>query len=132
MVKSIFILFIAILSLDANAQIAIDPNTQIEIKVNGYNQAFYEHTIQKDETLFSLAKFFKIPLNDLLLINKMRQGDTVPLGATVMVPIDTEEMQTATSKKSDNWIPLIYTVKRQETLYKISSTLYNVSCLLTV
>lgn len=92
----------------------------LEIQVNEHNQAYYEHKIRANETLFSLARFFKIPVADLLLVNNIKKGDTVPMGATVYIPINVDMMQLGPNKDGSNWTPLIYTVRSQETLYRIS------------
>ncbi len=101
-----------------------DLSESIEIKVNKYNQAYYEHRIQKNETLYSLAKYFKVPLSDLLLVNDMRKGDNVPLGTTIVIPIKTSEIHTSISKKDAKWKPLVYVVKNKETLYRISNVYF--------
>lgn len=105
-------------------QLNVAEVNSIEVEVNKHNQAYYRHKIKKDETLFSLSRFFKVSLNDLLLINKMRRGDTVPLGATIIIPIVTKNIRTVREPQNDDWVPMYYTVRPKETLHKISSVYF--------
>lgn len=106
------------------AQNHIVVDKAIQAKVNQHNQTYFTHEIKKGETLYSLARYFKIPLTDLLLVNKMKSGKTLPLGATVIIPLAVEHIKNTAYKKSDSWTPIYYQVKKQETLYRISKVYF--------
>jgi len=93
----------------------------IPVKINQYNQAYYRHILKAKETPYSLARYFKVPVEDLLVINKIKRNDNIPIGAPIDIPINLDEVQIGLEKKSPNWVPIIYTVKAKETLYKIST-----------
>ncbi len=92
----------------------------LEVFVNQHNQAYYNHKLRPNETVYSLARFFNVPVSDLLLINKIQKGDNLQVGTQVVIPINTDDIRYSSSRENKKWIPLIYTVKPQETLYRIS------------
>ena len=98
---------------------------QINVEVTTNNEIIYTHAIQKSETLYSLARFFKIPLQDLMLVNNISKGQTVALGSNIRIPLNPESIITSAVKSDDNWIPIIYKVKKKETLYRIAKTYFN-------
>jgi len=96
----------------------------IEVKVSRNNEVYYVHTLKANETVYSLARYFKVEVQDLLLINKINSADDIAIGTEIAIPINNQEIQTSAKKQSSDWIPLIYVVKKRETLYKLSSTYF--------
>jgi len=126
-VKYLFTIFLAVYlcsNTQGQANNQQDLSKALEVEVNKHNQAYYRHSIKKDETLYSLSRYFKVSVSDLLLVNDMRKGDNIPIGATIVIPINTKEIQTSVAKTNQEWLPLVYTVKKQETLYKISNVYF--------
>ncbi len=116
---SILLISIAFVSYAQDSELS-KRNPGLEIQINEHNQAYYVHTLKQNETLYSLARYFKVPLEDLLIINDFKKEDTIPLGASIIIPIDVEEIRTPVKSLDDRWVPLYYYVKPKETLYKIS------------
>ncbi len=119
------IMILAMLSTTATiAQNHIVPETAIHAQVNQYNQTYFVHQIKQGETLYSLAKYYKIDVTDLLLVNKMKTADPLPLGASLIIPLAVEHIQNSSRKNSENWAPIYYKVKKKETLYKIATVYF--------
>ena len=116
---SILLISIAVISYAQDSELS-KRNPGLEIQINEHNQAYYVHTLKQNETLYSLARYFKVSLEDLLIINDFKREETIPLGARIIIPIDVEEIRTPLRSNNERWVPLYYYVKPKETLYKIS------------
>jgi len=116
-ITTLFLIFIGSYSHSQESPLS---NPGLTVEIDEHNQAYYVHSLKKNETLYSLARYFKVPLEDLLIINDYRKEDTVPVGASIIIPINVEEIRTPQTTQSDRWVPLYYSVKSKETLYKIS------------
>jgi len=108
----------------STAQNHIIIDQAIQAQVNQHNQTYFTHEIKQGETLYSLAKYFKIALTDLLLVNKMKSGHTLSTGSIVIIPLAVEHIKNTAYKKYDTWTPIYYEVKKQETLYRISKVYF--------
>ena len=98
--------------------------TGILLELDRHNQVFYRHKLKAQETVYSLARFFKMPVGDLLLINRINKDDDLAIGTEILIPIQTNEIRTPATRANKNWVPLLYKVERQETLYKISKNYF--------
>ncbi len=96
----------------------------ISIEINQHNQVYYRHTLKPKETAYSLARYFKLPIEDLYLVNKISSDDVLSVGTQLIIPIDISLLRTPINKKNENWIPVIYTVAKQETLFKIAHSYF--------
>ncbi|HSH64251.1 MAG TPA: LysM peptidoglycan-binding domain-containing protein [Bacteroidia bacterium] len=78
------------------------------------------HTVEKGQTLFAIAKFYKMDVNDIVLenpdaINGIKQGQVL------RIPVDKKEM---TSNDTSSYV--IHTVEKGETIYFITKK-YNIT-----
>ncbi|MEO5356977.1 MAG: transglycosylase SLT domain-containing protein [Nitrospirae bacterium YQR-1] len=48
--------------------------------------AFKEHVIQKGQTLYSLARFYNIPLSEIMKINSLTNPETIKIGQVLKIP----------------------------------------------
>ena len=62
-----------------SAQTSITEMTSIPVKVTSNHEIIYVHVLQKSETLYSLAKLFKIPLQDLMLVNDISKNQILAI-----------------------------------------------------
>lgn len=96
----------------------------ITVELDQHNQVFYKHVLKSKETLYSLSRYFQVPVEDLLLVNRIAKADNVAVGAEIIIPINKSLIRTPLEKLNDDWIPMLYTVARQETLFKISNSYF--------
>lgn len=108
-----------------SAQTSINQITSIPVKVTSNHKIIYVHKIKKSETLYSLAKTFKIPLQDLMLINDINEDETIDLGTEIVVPINPERLIVSAIRSNPLWLPITYKVKSKETLFRISNGYFN-------
>ncbi len=95
----------------------------VEVDLN--QSPFYTHTISSGETIYSLARFFGISYIDLLIMNGFQENQIIPLGTQIIIPIQTELLLRGRKASTTSDIPVIYRVKKQETLFKISHVYFN-------
>lgn len=125
MQKPIFSLIVALFTYASSfAQAYALGDSKIEVEVSINNQVIYIHKIQKDQTIYSLARYFKIPVQDLMLINDITTGQIISIGSEIKIPIDRNKLQTPLEKRSDEWVPIIYKVKKGETLYSMANSYF--------
>jgi len=123
--KPIFSLFVALcFSATTFAQSQQLGDSKIEVEVSINNQIIYIHKIQKGQTIYSLARYFKIPVQDLMIINDITAGQIISIDSEIKIPIDRNKLQTPLEKLSDEWVPIIYKVKKGETLYSMSNSYF--------
>ena len=102
----------------AQSNVVID-SLNLEVEVNVHNEILYIHTIQKKETLYSLSRFFKIEYSDLLQVNNLSPSQSIQIGSQIKIPINFDVAITDLNPGVDA-LPIIYKVKRRETLFKLS------------
>ena len=118
----LFILITSSYSLEAQLVIP-----EIEIQVSKNNDFVCIHSIKKGETLYSLAKFYKVPLDRLMAANQIQENQIVSLGSQIKIPLERNLIIKSPGKTNLDWIPVTYTVKKQETLYTIAKKYFSQS-----
>ncbi len=119
-----FLLFIFCLfgKVNYNAQAAISLDSiNLLVDVTIGDEIIYVHKIKKGETLYSLARYFRIAVQDLMQVNNIVNGQTIALHSEIKVPLDNRKIIKGVKPPSEiPVIPVKYLVKRRETLFKIS------------
>jgi LysM repeat protein/ABC-type branched-subunit amino acid transport system substrate-binding protein len=77
---------------------------------------YYLHTVEKGQTLFAIAKFYSIDVNDLVIENP-NAIDGIKPGQVLKIPVEKKKI-TAASIDTTNCI--IHRVEQGQTLYSIS------------
>ena len=113
-----FLLGITPFLLPAQVNI-VDIEDGIPVDINVNKEIIYIHTIKENHTLYSLSKLFKISVDELKRKNSITSGQTISLDSQIKIPLDPAHIIMSTKKMDDQWIPLIYHVKKRENLYKI-------------
>jgi len=120
--KSVFaFLILLFLSIDfTNAQeSSVKKSSRVEI-IEG--KKYYLHTIEKGQTLYSIAKVYELPVNDIVIENP-ELIDGLPLNKVIKIP----------AKETKKEFPMVpagnyktHVVEKSETLYSISKK-YNLT-----
>jgi LysM repeat protein len=93
---------------------------QINIPDNKNDMAFF-HTVQKGETLFSIAKKYNVTVEGLKELNKLKSNEIAPATRLIINP-----NQPAVNDHEESVVPGYHVVKQGETLYSIARK-YNTS-----
>lgn len=85
------------------------------------------YTIERGQTLFSLAKTFGVKLDDLYRFNPHLLGKVVGVGAQVNVPIRPSTVLTERKNLFQDaaYVPVFYRVQTKETLFRVSRIYFN-------
>ncbi len=85
-----------------------------------------DYVIHKGNTIYSIARFFNADIFDIYALNKGIDASSLELGDTIVVSFDKKLLKSTHSNKNDRTIPVIYTVKKKETLFRIGRIYFDV------
>jgi|GEM_PF-1091219 len=112
------IVYLSITSV--SAQSPTISQEELNVDVNQNNEILLIHTILAKETLYSIARYYRIPLANLMSVNGISDGQTISVNSQLRIPILNNHIIKATERIEQDWIPVIYLVKKKETLYTIA------------
>lgn len=93
------------------------PGSEIIVDYLPGNDIYYIHIMDEGTTVYSLARFFQIPLDEVMKTNQLHQGFSIKKGQAVRIPFKNNLISTYNKK---NACKIFYQVKKKETLYHIS------------
>lgn len=95
----------------------------IFLTLGGFNEKLFTHKMEKKQTLFSLAKFYGLSVEELYFYNPGLKESSVSVGQEINVPIPNRAIirYTYTDVNFDpsQHIPVYYTVRKGDTMYRI-------------
>lgn len=100
----------------------LTPKDTIFLSLSGGEKVF-EHRIERKQTLFSLAKFYGLSLEELYFYNpELASGQGPSPGQCIRVPIPNRAILRYQPPDFSRWkyVPVFYVVQHGETLYRIS------------
>jgi len=112
-------------TLQAQSHIDFESLDSIIVEVDQNAQALYTHEIRAGETAYSLAKYFKVNFRDLLILNGIEENEIIPLGTRLKIPLNLDHLIRSSENTQRTGIPVIYRVKKLETLFKISQVYFD-------
>lgn len=92
------------------------------------------HTVKQGETLWSISRYYKIPVNKILAFNRFKRKNLINIGQKLMLPVASNWVapvvpsRTKLAKKALAKLPgvtHVHTVQKGDTLWKISNQ-YNI------
>ena len=99
----------------------------IFLQVDEYGQKLFAHVLEKNQTLYSLAKFYGIHLEDIYFYNPTFRKKPPSVGTPCIVPIPNKAILRYKTKKYylKPYIPVYYVVKHGDNLYHIAKHFFN-------
>ncbi len=85
-----------------------------------------DYVIHKGNTIYSISKFFNSDMFDIYALNKGIDASSLEPGDTIVISFDKKLLKHTDNNKNSKPIPVIYTVKKQETLFRISRIYFDV------
>lgn len=131
MVRLLFILSILSITSSLHAQFQKSPifteGDKIDILLIPSEGYYYVHNVKKGHTLYSLARAFDTKPQSIAKLNNIKISNSIEIGDQIKVPLKTETIYQGTSAPQGNnvYVPLYYTVKKQETLFRIAKMYFN-------
>lgn len=126
--------------LSANANTATSPDTivpgrllsfkdSLHLHAQSGQSVFLRHPLRRGETVRKLSEYYGMSIADLMYYNpQIKDIYSIPVGMEVMIPIPKSQFLTAdTEFTRTRWrvVPLLHTVKRGETLFRIAKMYYD-------
>ena len=105
----------------------LTPKDTIFIKTDVVGEKYFEHKFEKKQTLFSLAKFYGLGMEELYFYNAELKNKPVSEGTLVKIPIPNRAIirKARGTMSASKYVPVIHTVTKGETVYRISKNYFN-------
>ena len=100
----------------------LTPKDTIFISLDPEGGKIFEHVIAPKQTLYSLAGFYGMELQDLYLYNPGLRESGISVGQPVRVPIPNRAIlrYQPDDYHAEKYVPVCYVVQKGETMYRIS------------
>ena len=94
----------------------------IFLSMNGYQEKIFTHVLEKGQTLYSLARFYGLKLEEVYAYNPRLKKEGYKPGDGVIIPIPNRAIlrYKNSSYRVWNYVPVFYEVKKGDTFYGIS------------
>ncbi len=104
----------------------LTPKDTVFLTIDGLGDKFFDHKVERGQTLFSLAKFYGLSLAELYLYNPDLKEKSVTVGLGVQIPIPSRAIIRFKHKgfSEKEHVPVYYVVKSGDTMYRISKTYF--------
>lgn len=98
----------------------------IFLSIDGFGEKIFEHRIEPKQTLYSLARFYGLSVEELYYYNPGLKEAHVSPGQGVKIPIPNRAIIRYKDENFKPWkyVPIYYVVKKGDTMYRISKTYF--------
>lgn len=118
-----FIFLMCSLTYNASSQSDIIKNYVVNDAELGQ---YFEHQVQSSQTLYSLSRYYHIPLTDLQKINRLSEGQGLSLNQKLKIPFKKDFLESLNPNNA-RAIPLYYTAVSKDNIFRISKVYFNQS-----
>lgn len=105
----------------------LTPKDTVFIKIGYSGEKIFEHLLEPGQTLFSMARFYGLKLEDVYFYNPALREGYEP-GQKVKIPIPNKAIRRFYSPQINayDWVPIFYQVKRGDTYYGIANRTFKI------
>lgn len=105
----------------------LTPKDTIFLSVAQFNERYFNHYLEPKQTLFSLAKFYGLALQELYFHNPGLSPQTMKIGMPVRIPIPKRAIHRYWEQEMipGRFAPVYYVVRKGDTLYRISKNYFD-------
>lgn len=122
--RYIITLLLSFVMLIAKAEFVMP--TKIILTHYKSDKLIYPHKMQPSQTVYSLSKFFKVPIEEIKSLNPNLDFDDLKINQSVNIPIQKSQIiPTRAQFEKKSYVAVFYKVKPKETLYSISTRYFN-------
>lgn len=102
------------------------PKDTIFLNVNETGEKLFEHKIERKQTLFSLAKFYGLSVEELYYYNAGLKEESISPGDKVLIPIPNRAIIRYKVQGFKAWkhVPVYYVVKKGDTMFRVAKTIF--------
>ena len=105
----------------------LTPQDSVFLTVDENNQKIIEHRLEYKQTMYSLAKFYGLELNELMYYNDdFEELSDISIGSIIKIPIPNKAIKRYQKDRFDlgKHAPIYYRVQKGDNLYHISKRLF--------
>jgi len=132
--KHLYLAIFTIIALQVNAQTTqsaiFTKGDVITVSVGNDLNLYHQHRVEKGQTLYSLSKAYNVDQSTLKAINKIGNEQQISVHQILRIPLGKRNFYrgaTITQFHDSQFIPVTYTTKSKETLYRISKIYFGQS-----
>ena len=124
---SFFFLSIKVFAFTGNETHYLKYGDTLTVSINDFQEKFFNHKLENKQTLFSMAKFYGLKINELYYYNPEFVKTAPKVGQSIKIPLPNRAMIRERDKKFKvkSSIPVFYIVRAQESLTKIAEIYFN-------
>jgi len=106
----------------------IRANDTLFIEMGMYDEKILIHEVAEKQTLYSIARFYGMEVQELFYYNPELQTQVVKIGQPVRIPIPLKALLFRTPKAEDSlsFAPVCYRIRRGDNLFRISKYWFGV------
>ncbi|MCB9275890.1 MAG: LysM peptidoglycan-binding domain-containing protein [Lewinellaceae bacterium] len=104
----------------------LTPKDTIFLGVDAFDEKYMEHIIQPKQTLYSLARFYGLSVEELYFYNPGLKDHPVQPGMGIQVPLPNRAIRRYPTGNftPKEFVPAYYVVKKGDTMYRISKVYF--------
>ena len=98
----------------------------IFLSIGAFEEKFFEHFMAPKQTLYSLAQFYGLSVEELYYFNPGLKDQTVKIGMPIRVPIPNAAIKRYMESgfRPNENVPVFYVVKKGDTLFRIAKVYF--------
>lgn len=102
------------------------PQDSIILTMEHYGEKIFTHKLAKKQTLYSLAEFYGLSVEELYYYNPGLKDNGTELNQGVRIPIPNRAISRYLPEEKDqsDYLPVYYVVKKGDTMYRISKVYF--------
>ena len=122
-----FFLSLKVFAFTGNETRYLKYGDTLMVSINDFQEKFFSHKLENKQTLFSMAKFYGLKINELYYYNPELVNTAPKVGQLIKIPLPNRAMIRERDKKFKvkSSIPVFYVVRTQENLLKIAEIYFN-------
>lgn len=104
----------------------LTPEDTVFLMTNDYGDKYLMHQMEPKQTLYSLAKFYGLSVEELYYYNQGLKDSPIKIGQHIRVPIPNRAIRRYQGEgfSPAEYIPIFYRVKRGDTMYRIAKKFF--------
>jgi len=105
----------------------LTPKDTIFLSIGQFQEKYFTHYIEPKQTLFSLAKFYGLSLDDLYFYNPGLRGRHLKKGMPINIPIPNRAIVRYWGSQMipGQYVPVYYVVRRGDTMFRIAKRYFH-------
>ncbi|MCB0584570.1 MAG: LysM peptidoglycan-binding domain-containing protein [Phaeodactylibacter sp.] len=120
------LLFMGKLSATGDSLNYLTAKDTIFLSIGAFEEKFFPHTMEPKQTLYSLAQFYGLSVEELYYFNPGLKEQSIKAGMPIQVPIPNAAIKRYMESgflPREN-VPVYYVVKRGDTMYRIAKVYF--------